>query len=307
VLAIAIPVIHRGEGAQTRGRRWANRLVAVVGGGLLAYVFLFPATSAIVQTHKYREPIGAPPREDYEPVSFTASDGLKLSGWYRPSRNRAAVLIVHGGGGDRTGSVNHAELLARHGYGVLVYDSRGRGTSQGSPVAFGWGWPKDVAGALDFLRARPDVDPERIGGLGLSTGADVLIEVAAEDKSLKALVADGATAESFADYRNLDVVDEGAPFYLTMYTVARVLSGEAPGRPLKDLVAEVSPTPLLLIATGGSVPVERDFNRIYAAEANEPVELWDLPDVDHTLAIQQRPDEYERRVLGFFNRALTHR
>src|SRR4051794_16507976 len=64
------------------------------------------------------------------------------------------------------------------------------------------------------------------------------------------------------------------PFYLTMYTAARILSGESPGRPLKDRVAKISPTPLLLIATGGSLPVERDFNRIYQEAAREPVEFW---------------------------------
>lgn len=93
--------------------------------------------------------------------------------------------------------------------------------------------------------------------------------------------------------------------YWTLYTAARVLSGEAPGRPLKELVAEVSPTPLFLIATGDSLPAERDFNWIYAEAANEPVELWDLPDVDHTAAIRQRPQEYERRVVRFFDDALA--
>ena len=233
VLGLAIPFVHRGVGAATGARRWGYRLAVVVVGALIVYAFLFPVSGAIVQTHKYREPIGAPPSNAYEPVSFTATDGLELSGWYRASRNRAAVVLVHGGGGDRTGAVRHAELLGRHGYGVLLYDSRGRGESEGSPVGFGWGWRKDVTGALAFLRERPDVDADRIGGLGLSTGADVLIEVAAEQRDLKAVVADGATAESFADYRNLDGLDEGAPFYLAMYTAARVLSGMAPGRPLK--------------------------------------------------------------------------
>jgi hypothetical protein len=89
----------------------------------------------------------------------------------------------------------------RHAYGVLVYDSRGRGESEGSPVGFGWHWPKDVAGALAFLRGRPDVDPDRIGVLGLLRGADVLIQVAAEDKGLRVVVSDGATGGSFADNR----------------------------------------------------------------------------------------------------------
>ena len=117
-----------------------------------------------------------------------------------PSRNRAAVVVVHAGGGDRTGPVDHVRLLARHGYGVLVYDSRGRGTSEGTPNPFGWDWDKDVAGAVAFLRERPDVDPNRIGGLGLSTGADVLLTVAARaDDGLRAVVGEGATGASFAD------------------------------------------------------------------------------------------------------------
>ena len=304
VLGLLIPFLHRGEGAATRGRRWAYRIVAVVAGFLVVYAVAAPVSAALVATHKYREPIGAPPTTAYESASFTASDGLELSGWYRPSSNGAAVVIVHGGGGDRTGGIRHAELLARHGYGVLVYDSRGRGESEGSPVSFGWGWPKDVAGALAFLRGRSDVDPERIGGLGLSTGADVLIEVAATDRTLRAVVSDGATAGSFSDYRNVDGIDEAAPFYWTLYAAARILSGTSPGEPLEDLVSEISPTPLLLIATGGSLPAELDFNRVYAEAAREPFEHWELPDVDHTAAIRERPVEYERRVVDFFDEAL---
>jgi fermentation-respiration switch protein FrsA (DUF1100 family) len=307
VLGLAIPFLHRGEGAATRRRRWAYRAVAVVAGFLVVYAFIYPVSVAMVVTHRHRDPIPDPPSAAYRPVTFPSSDGLELSGWYRPSRNRGAVVIVHGGGGDRTGAVRHAELLARHGYGVLVYDSRGRGESEGNPVAMGWGWEKDVAGALAFLQESADVDPGRIGGLGLSTGADVLFEVAAEDRDLKAVVADGATGESFADVRELNGIDYATPYWWTMYTAARIFSGSSPGEPLKELVARISPTPLLLISTGGSLPAERDFNRIYSEAAREPVELWDLAEVDHTAAIRQRPEEYERRVVGFFDEALRGR
>jgi uncharacterized protein len=305
-LGLTIPFLHRGEGARTKRRRWAYRLIAVLAGALILFVLIFPVSLAVVQTHKFREPIGEPPSSAYEPISFLASDGLRLSGWYVPSENRAAVVLVHGGGGDRTGAEAHAELLVRHGYGVLLYDSRGRGESAGSPNAFGWGWDKDVAGALAFLRNRPDVDPDRIGGLGLSTGADVLIEFAAERRQLGAVVADGATARSFADYRELaglDIVIWG-PFYVSLLTATRVFSGSSPGEPLVELVSRVAPTPLLLIAAGRGIAQERDFNRIYAEAAREPVELWDLPDVNHTAAVRERADEYEQRVVGFLDRAL---
>ena len=54
---------------------------------------------------------------------------------------------------------------------------------------YGWGWPKDVAGAIGFLKARAEADPERIGVLGLSTGADILVQVAGQGTDLKAVVA----------------------------------------------------------------------------------------------------------------------
>ena len=212
-------------------------------------------------------------------------------------------MVVHGGGGDRTGALRHAELLGRHGYGVLVYDSRGRGESEGSPNALGWDWEKDVAGALTFLSEQPDVDNARVGGLGLSTGADVLIEVATTHRELKAVVSDGATARSFDDVRNLVGFDETTPFFWTFTTAVRAFAGSAPGEPLEELAARVTPTPLLLIASGNAQR-EAEYNMLYAEAALEPVELWAIPDGTHTAAIRERPNEYERRVIGFFARTL---
>jgi fermentation-respiration switch protein FrsA (DUF1100 family) len=302
-LGVAIPWRQRGEGAATRGRRWARRVVALVAGVILVYVFVYPVGFALVQTHTFRDSIGEPPSAAYEPVTFSASDGLELSGWYRPSKNGAAVILVHGGGSDRTGAQAHAELLVRHGYGVLLYDARGRGESDGTPNGFGWGWEKDVAGALAFTGKRADVDPARIGALGLSTGADVVIQVAAERKNLRAVVADGASGRSFGDHLALGGLNIRTPLLWSMYTAAEVFSGSSPGPPLEDLLPRISPTPLLLIS-GGKGMYEREFNLSYVAAAREPVELWDLPDVNHTNAIQERPTQYEQRVVSFFDQAL---
>jgi pimeloyl-ACP methyl ester carboxylesterase len=263
---------------------------------------LMPVGVAIGQTHMPRDPIGAPPSDRYVEVTFRSSDGLKLSGWYAPSRNRAAVIVVAGSGGDRLGSRQHAELLARHGYGVLLYDARGSGKSEGSPNGYGWGWNYDVRGAMTFLQRQPDVDSDRIGGLGLSTGADVLIRVAAEDRDLKAVVSDGATGASFDDL--LPSARVATPFFWTLFTGVHLFSGTPPGPALEDLVPQVSPTPLLLIAAG-SLPEEREFNAVYARVAREPFELWDLPHVNHNAAIRQVADEYEDRVIGHFDDALV--
>ena len=46
----------------------------------------------------------------------------------------------------------------------------------------GWGGERDIFAALDFLEDRPDVDPNRIGGLGLSVGGELMLQAAAEDE-----------------------------------------------------------------------------------------------------------------------------
>jgi hypothetical protein len=298
-LGILVPVRHRDERLPSRRRRWTVRVVAVVGGLAVAQYLLLPVIVAMVQTHTFREEVGRPPGAAYQAVSFRSADGLRLAGWYRPSRNRAAVVVVGSSAGDRTGSLRHAELLSRHGYGVLVYDARGSGLSEGTRNGWGWGWQHDVSGAVDFLASRPDVDAHRIGGLGLSTGADVLLEHAAGHRDLRAVVSDGATARSFADVRPA-VVD--APAAAVTFAAGRLLSGEAPGRPLRELVAEAAPTPVLLVASG-SLAGELELNERYA-EAGPSATLWRLPEVTHTNAVAEVPEAYERRVVHHLDEAL---
>ena len=106
-LAVWVPWRERGRWASTRRRLWLNRGVAVVAVPLLLFFVVVPVGAALWTTHKFRTPIGtfSIPHRD---VSFRTSDGLRLSGWYVPSRNGAAVLIVHGGGGSRDGARRHA-------------------------------------------------------------------------------------------------------------------------------------------------------------------------------------------------------
>lgn len=300
-LAFTIPWLHRGEGSSSRRRRWAYRILAVPVGLIAFFYTVVPMGIGLTETHKYREPIGSPPSADYREVAFEASDGVKLSGWYRPTQNGATILIVHGGGGDRTGAVAHAKLLVRHGYGVLLHDARGRGRSEGTQNAWGWGWEQDIAGAIAFLKTRPEVDPERIGGLGLSTGADVLVQVAGQSDDLKAVVADGTAAGSFADTQRVNGTSAITPFMFLEFATVRLTSGTEPGPVLEDMVKRIS-SPVLLVAAG---PPEKPYGEAYdRAAGDRPLDVWYLPDVGHTAAIRQAAPEYERRVTAFFDDAL---
>lgn len=298
VLSAAILWRHRRTGSP---KVWAQRLLTPPALIVFAYMLLGPVALGIVEVHKWREPIGSPPGAGYEEVAFRSSDGLKLTGWFHPSANGATILLVHGGNGDRQGPADHARMLVRHGYGVLVYDARGRGHSEGSPNSYGWDWRHDVAGALAYLEHRPDVDRERIGGLGLSTGADVLVEVAPDRPDLKAVVADGAAAETWEDWHRLRPNDLGAIPGAMMFGTVRILSGDPPSPTLEDRVGEIA-QPTLLVSSGRAE--EYEFNEMYERVGNPRVQHWNLPDVGHTAAVRQAPERYEQRVTAFFDRAL---
>lgn len=281
--------------------RWA--LTAVAAILLLLFVGL-PIVIGVAQTQKPAEPIDDSELElPHETVMFSAADGTKLGGWYIRSKNRAAVIVVHGGGGDRTGSLRHARLLSSLGYGVLLYDSRGRGTSEGDPNAQGWTWQDDVSGAIAFVRGRKDVDPDRIAALGLSTGADVLIQAAARHPGLKAVIADGSTVRSLADFRRSKTGDliSGLPYWAVAYGTVEILDQSAPGPPLVKLAGEVPPTPLLIISSDELQ--EHHWGRIYADAYGPKAKLW-LTDTAHTKALQDHPEEYRARVKAFLAQAL---
>jgi len=294
-LAAAIPFRHRGEGPAGPVRRWVTRLLVVVVGVLAAYGVGGPVGMAVVDSHTLSKPLGDPPNAAYETVRLTTSDGLELEGWYRPSRNGAAVLLVSGGGSTRMSTLRHATMLERQGYGVMVYDPRGMGNSEGTPNSYGWGWEHDVDAALDYLGQRDDVD--RIGALGLSSGADMAIDAAGRRTDLRAVVADGSAAIGYEDIKEFsdDPLLRG-PMWLLFKTVEVIKGRSGPDVSLADRL-ERSRAPHLVIAAGSQ---EKEWGELYDRAGGDRSELWYLPKASHTAALKQYPEQYERRVTAFF-------
>ena len=101
--------------------------------------------------------------------------------------------MSHGSGGSRGRLPAHVRMLARHGYGVLALDNPGNGESDGHSNGLGDNAQPGLKAGIDYLAQRPDVQPGRIAGFGLSLGGEVLLEAAAHDRRLAAVVSDGAT------------------------------------------------------------------------------------------------------------------
>jgi hypothetical protein len=281
-------------------RRYLRRALIGVGALVVGVVVAYPIVYSYGMTHIGRAVVPAPELgAAFEEVSFTTDDGLELEGWYVPSRNRAAVIAFPG----RKGPQRQARMLIRHGYGVLLFDRRGEGDSEGDPNAVGWNGDRDLKAAIEFLRDRPDVDPERIGGIGLSVGGELLLETAAETDRLAAVVSEGAGIRSVKE-ATLGPLG-GVPVWGLMTLATGVYSGDAPPPSLNDLVARISPRPVFLIYASQGQGGE-ELSQDYYESAGAPKDVWKAPG-GHTGAIETRPLAYERRVVAFFDEALLQR
>lgn len=301
------------ENSKTRSPHyWRNILLFFLASALVGFLFLqygaYPYLLAKAHTRPHHQPICCETPADYdldfEEVAFETADGLTLQGWYVPSKNGAAVLMMHGIGATRVMMLGVGAGLAQAGYGILLLDLRGHGTSQGDVVSFGGPEAEDVYAAVAYLQTRPEVDPDRIGALGWSLGAQVAIMGAMGDSDLKAVVADGPGATALADWPPPETLDEWlyAPFDLMYYQFLPYYSGVDDPLALVDALPLMAERPLLLISSGDAIEQHRlEYFMEYATESTE---LWLIPEAGHIGGWKADPEAYETRVIQFFNQAL---
>jgi pimeloyl-ACP methyl ester carboxylesterase len=300
-----------------RGHR---RLVQAAATALVLFVIvqwvLYPAFMAAMHINAPRPAIPVasalhiPGAAD---VTFPTRDGVRLAAWYVPGSNGAAVILLHGTGQSRLGTLEHLRMLAAAGYAVLAIDARGHGLSQGQPNSWGWRAADSLAGATDFLRRQLGVDPARIAALGLSTGAIEALRAAAEGVPLRAVVADGCGPLTLGDEAVLahgwTVPIDLSATWITM-RLTTLFSGDAEPAPLVDIVNRIR-VPVMFIAANpaidpglGHPPGERVLSEVYRDRLGARATLWQLSDAGHCEALSVHPEQYKVRVTAFLATAL---
>ncbi|QNN54273.1 alpha/beta hydrolase [Nocardioides mesophilus] len=292
--------------------RWW-RLV-LVPATLLVLVVAFAVSLSVAATVVPPTELGSSTPADqglpYREVGFTTGDGVRLSGWFVPSRNGAAVVVMHGAGSTRTATLAQAGVLGRHGYGLLIVDARGHGRSGGRGMDFGWYGDPDTTAALGYLVRRPGVDPDRIGVLGLSMGGEEAVGAAAADPRIRAVVAEGVTARTAADRDTwlpggvAGAITRG--FDAMTYGFTDLLTPARPPTTLRTAVGSATGTSFLLV-TAGAEPDEKLAAEALQGAAPERVDVWTVPDAAHTGGLAAAPVQWRQRVLAFLDQALGTR
>ncbi len=283
--------------------------------GPVTYLWLVPVIyinyllwQAYLSTHPrhFRQPPLTPADAtlSYEDVSLTTSDRLRLTGWYVPGRNRAAVILAHGLGGSKVLMLNHARALAFDGYGVLMIDLRAHGGSEGDTIT-GVHEADDILAGVDYLRSRTDVDADKIGAIGVSLGAGAVLQAARRCESIRAVILEGLGPVCLADHGGPPKTFRrkfNYPINWLNYRFMDWMSGEKIPEGVTEALPRLWPRPVMLVAAGRGHEIH--FNRIFYEAAREPKELWEVSNAHHAAVYLFEPQAYREKIRLFFRRTL---
>ncbi len=237
----------------------------------------------------------------YEEITLKTSDNIKLKAWFIPNnKTKNAIIICHGYPFDKGNVLGFATFLSNN-YNLLFFDFRAMGQSEGKYTTVGYKEVEDLKAAVKYLKNK---NIKNIGALGFSLGAATIIMT--NSKDIKAIVAD-------SPYASLDLMINSLyrqffflkyPFTsLTKLLAKLILKIDAtkisPEKAIKQITA-----PILLIhgEKDSQIPVENSY-RLH--KANPKTELWIIEEADHGEAHYLRKEEYEKKVLDFFNKHLN--
>jgi uncharacterized protein len=238
-------------------------------------------------------------------VGFSSGQGIRIAAWYVPPQSQpgAAIVVAPGTNSDRSTMLAEIKLLGEAGYGVLAFDWPGLGESTGA-VRWDGQARATLESAIDWLAARPEVDPGRIGGLGFSIGGFVMVQVGASDRRLRALVLEAPPAD-FEDYVQLHFTRWGwlseLPSRLAMQGSGMLGPDIAP----VNLIGKVSPRPILLVANSDDPEIPPAMVKRLFSAGREPKNLWVLNGSTHGGYAQIDPVGYPKRIEAFFRAGLT--
>jgi fermentation-respiration switch protein FrsA (DUF1100 family) len=225
--------------------------------------------------------------------------------------NGATIIVQHGTPGGRQDALFEAEFFNRHGFNVLFGSFRAHDENEGNLITFGANEVKDLEAWYQYLLTRADVDPAKIGLYGESMGGGTGILYTAENEGISAL----ATGSAFAFTQNtVETFTEhelGTPDWITPI-IARFLLfwAEREGNFKSDdvdtekVICNISPRPVFIIQGLKDDKISPDNGQLLYDAACEPKDVWLLPDAGHVNFEEFVPEEYEQRLVSFFEQYL---
>jgi alpha-beta hydrolase superfamily lysophospholipase len=244
----------------------------------------------------------------FEDITTTSADGTELRGWFIPADSPRLILVQHGYKDRLQSLLNVAALFHRRGYQVMLMCVRGHDRSGGEMISMGQREMPDMEAWARIAESKPGVDPMKVGMFGVSMGGSLAIQYTASHDDVKALVADSA-------FSSLDdTIDTSVKFFTGLPAfpfgpMIRIWAEREGGFRAADVdakkwIGRISPRPVLVMQGGMDRVVSVASGQLLFDAAGPPREFWFEPSVGHGQFLKLFPDEFEKRVVGFFDRYL---
>jgi len=241
----------------------------------------------------------------YATVTFPSRTGKVLRGWFLPNdRTGAGVVLINGNTGNMSYHLLYARFLWRAGLNVLLFDYQGFGLSQGRASLLSLA--DDGRAALRFLRAQPEVDPQRVGLFGISLGSIVALAVAAQSPGQVAAVTAEAPYEPQRQLSRLLVRQRKyKPWGARL--AARLIAGFAFPAHLRPLetVDRLTGVPVFFLHGADDRLLPATASLRLFLRASGPKRLWLPARTGHSPELLVTQDgEYQAQIVSFFREWL---
>ncbi len=283
--------------------------LVLIGGVMVERVVHYKLNAIMHPAHLDQYGMTFENGQPIQQVHFETVDGLALTGWYIPPPQGVVIILQHGYLANSAEMLPAGFMLRRHGYGVLFFDFRGHGKSEGDTVTLGLFETRDTDAAVDFLLKQPEVN--KIGLLGNSMGGATAILAAAKNERVQAVAVEAAYSE-LKDEVGIGIGAQ-TPFPASpLDSIFIFVAERETGYRLSEVapvaeIGKISPRPVLIMQGGNDKRIHADSGEKLFAAAGEPKYYWVEPSAAHVTIFQAAPQEYEKHVVDFFNRYLLDR
>jgi uncharacterized protein len=245
-------------------------------------------------------------------ADLTASDGIRIAGWYIPAGNGSAgaptVVLAHGNGKTKSEMLRWAEPLHAD-YNLVLFDFRNHGQSSGELTTLGVREVRDIQAIVDWLERTKA--PPSIAVLGVSMGGATAIDEAATDDRVAAVILD-STHATLVGALQRQLESRGLPLALpgawSILLGALLRTGE--DLSLADPVQAIEgigERPVLIVEAGDDDavgPADGADLKGAAPDKGARVEVKTCPRAEHGGSVETCSSEYAGWVLGFLQRSL---
>jgi fermentation-respiration switch protein FrsA (DUF1100 family) len=267
-------------------------LLATLSAASCSHIFYQPSSDLFFNPHQAHL--------NFEEVSFKASDGTKLVGWYFPASperpHLGTIVQFHGNAENMTSHFASLVWAVHSGYDLLAFDYRGYGKSEGNPSQEGVNL--DAVAAIHYAQTRNPTPLSRDLVLyGQSLGGAILLR-ALDDVRDRSRILAVVVDSTFYSYRAMGRAFLAQSFITWLFQpLACVLISDA-YQP-RDSIARVAPLPLLVIHGDVDPVVPFSMGQKVYELAGSPKTFWPIAGGHHVDSMEVEDRRYRDLLLAY--------